>query len=67
VTFLVVIIVSNVYDLGLYFGKNQGCTRLFSNPSDYWLNQTIWFTQRGITDVFWIYPFMLLMWLPRQS
>jgi len=44
VTLLVVMIVTNVYDLALYFGNNTGCTRLFTDPDDWWLNQAIWFT-----------------------
>ena len=60
-------IVSNVYDIGLYFGNNTGCSRLFKDPEDYWLNQAIWFTQRSITDVVWIYPFLYIMWLPRKT
>lgn len=43
VTFIVVMMVSNLYDIGIYFGKNTGCTRLFRDPSYWWLNQAIWF------------------------
>jgi hypothetical protein len=60
-------LVSNLYDIGLYYGKNTGCTRLFRNPSYWWLNQAIWFAQRGITDVFWTFPFLYLMWTPKTN
>lgn len=36
-TFVTVMLVSNIYDVGIYFGKN-GCTKLFTDPKDYWLN-----------------------------
>ena len=43
VTFIVVMLISNCYDIGIYFGNNTGCTRLFRDPNDWWLNQAIWF------------------------
>ena len=32
----------------------------------YYLNQALWFSSRGMENLFWIYPFMYIFW-PRSK
>jgi len=63
-TFIVVIVIENVYNFIVYFSSNTnqangGCNHVTDN---YWVNQAIWFVSRGSDTVLWIYPFMI-MWI----
>lgn len=41
-----------------------GCTQVTNNKP---FNNVFWFASRGIEDVFWVYPFLIVFWPRKQA
>ena len=52
-----------VYNFTYSFGIRMfspGCTNVFKDHRG--MNNLLWFTSRGMSDFFWIYPFIYIFW-----
>ena len=61
VTLTVNLVYNDVYSIILKAWPGySGCTSVFLNHRG--LNNIIWFISRGMSDFFWLYPFLYLFW-----